>query len=119
MFVRLGAAICGAALMFACSSAAVAESGIVATETQGLTVRIESFEGPLDLLHAALVGRDQCRRRRLGIDQALYPGLGLPEGSVPHSEAAARRVISLPMHPYLDDDTQRAVVVALQEAVAG
>jgi len=28
MFVRLGAAICGAALMFACSSAAVAESGI-------------------------------------------------------------------------------------------
>ncbi len=28
MFVRLGAAICGAAIVFACSSAAMAESGI-------------------------------------------------------------------------------------------
>jgi len=28
MFVRLGAAICGATIMFACSSAAMAESGI-------------------------------------------------------------------------------------------
>ena len=28
MFVRLGAVICGAAIMFACSSAAMAESGI-------------------------------------------------------------------------------------------
>ncbi len=72
----------------------------------------------------------EARMKQLGVPTAVhYPlplhlqpvfaGLGLPEGSFPHSEAAARRVISLPMHPYLDEDTQRAVVVALQEAVGG
>lgn len=50
--------------------------------------------------------------------QPVYAGLGQGEGSFPHSEAAARRVISLPMHPYLTDEAQREVVVALKRSVA-
>jgi UDP-2-acetamido-2-deoxy-ribo-hexuluronate aminotransferase len=50
--------------------------------------------------------------------QPVFAHLGQKEGSFPHSEAAARRVISLPMHPYLTDEQQQVVVTALAEAVA-
>jgi UDP-2-acetamido-2-deoxy-ribo-hexuluronate aminotransferase len=40
-------------------------------------------------------------------------------GSFPVSEAAAARVISLPMHPYLTEDQQATVVSALKDAVCG
>ena len=49
--------------------------------------------------------------------QPVFAHLGQKEGTFPHSEAASRRVISVPMHPYLTDDQQRAVVDALAEAV--
>ncbi len=51
--------------------------------------------------------------------QPVFAHLGHEEGSFPHSEAAARRVISLPMHPYLAEADQVKVVAALKEAVAG
>jgi UDP-2-acetamido-2-deoxy-ribo-hexuluronate aminotransferase len=50
--------------------------------------------------------------------QPVFAHLGLREGTFPASEAASRRVISLPMHPYLTEDQQRQVVDALAEAVA-
>jgi UDP-2-acetamido-2-deoxy-ribo-hexuluronate aminotransferase len=50
--------------------------------------------------------------------QPVFANLGLKEGSFPISEAAARRVISLPMHPYLTDEQQQGVVDALTQAVA-
>ena len=50
--------------------------------------------------------------------QPVFANLGQKEGSFPASEAAARRVISLPMHPYLTDEQQQAVVTALAQAVA-
>jgi len=50
--------------------------------------------------------------------QPVFAHLGQGPGAFPHAEAAARRVISLPMHPYLDEATQRQVVAALVEAVA-
>jgi UDP-2-acetamido-2-deoxy-ribo-hexuluronate aminotransferase len=50
--------------------------------------------------------------------QPVFANLDYAAGSFPLSEAAARRVISLPMHPYLTDDQQRAVVDALAQAVA-
>jgi UDP-2-acetamido-2-deoxy-ribo-hexuluronate aminotransferase len=50
--------------------------------------------------------------------QPVFENLGQKEGSFPASEAAARRVISLPMHPYLADEQQQAVVDALAQAVA-
>ena len=51
--------------------------------------------------------------------QPLFQSLGLREGAFPHSERASRRVISLPMHPYLGEEQQRAVVAALRAAVLG
>ena len=50
--------------------------------------------------------------------QPVFAYLGQKEGTFPHSEAAARRVISLPMHPYLAEADQVKVVAALKEAVA-
>lgn len=51
--------------------------------------------------------------------QPVFSNLGQGEGSFPVSEAAARRVISLPMHPYLTEDQQVRVVAALKESVTG
>jgi UDP-2-acetamido-2-deoxy-ribo-hexuluronate aminotransferase len=51
--------------------------------------------------------------------QPVFQSLGLREGAFPVSERAARRVISLPMHPYLGDEQQRQVVAALRAAVLG
>jgi len=50
--------------------------------------------------------------------QPVFAHLGQGEGSFPVSEAAARRVISLPMHPYLSDADQVKVVSALKVSVA-
>jgi UDP-2-acetamido-2-deoxy-ribo-hexuluronate aminotransferase len=50
--------------------------------------------------------------------QPVFKDLGHHEGDFPASEAAARRVISLPMHPYLTEEQQRQVVDALAQAVA-
>ena len=43
-------------------------------------------------------------------DRSLY-------GQLPHSQRAARRVLSLPMHPYLDEAAQDRIVDALAAAV--
>jgi len=50
--------------------------------------------------------------------QPAFAGLGLGEGSFPKAEAAARRVMSLPMHPFLDEATQDRIVAAVRAAVA-
>jgi UDP-2-acetamido-2-deoxy-ribo-hexuluronate aminotransferase len=49
--------------------------------------------------------------------QPVFADLKQGLGSFPVSEAAAARVISLPMHPYLTDDQQTIVVDALRDAV--
>jgi UDP-2-acetamido-2-deoxy-ribo-hexuluronate aminotransferase len=50
--------------------------------------------------------------------QPAFAGLGHKASDFPISEAAARRVISLPMGPYLSESDQRLVADALIEAVA-
>ena len=50
--------------------------------------------------------------------QPAFAGLALGEGTFPKSEAAARRVLSLPMHPFLDEAQQDRVVAAVKGAVA-
>jgi len=45
--------------------------------------------------------------------QPAFDSLRLNEGSFPVSESAAKRVMSLPMHPFLDVATQEQVVNAL------
>jgi len=49
--------------------------------------------------------------------QPVFRHLGQGPGSFPVSEAAARRVISLPMHPYLTEADQAQVVQAVRESV--
>jgi len=51
--------------------------------------------------------------------QPAFSNLGLGRGSFPVSKAAAERVISLPMHPYLTEEQQFEVLGALREAVVG
>ena len=48
--------------------------------------------------------------------QPVFEALGQPAGSFPVAEAAARRVISLPMHPYLTEEQQVEVVKAVRQA---
>ena len=49
--------------------------------------------------------------------QPVFADLGLGAGAFPVSEAAGRRVLSLPMHPYLTEAQQASVVQALRAAV--
>ncbi|MDY0068033.1 MAG: DegT/DnrJ/EryC1/StrS family aminotransferase [Steroidobacteraceae bacterium] len=49
--------------------------------------------------------------------QPVFAYLGQGAGSFPVAEAAGRRVISLPMHPYLTEKQQEKVVTALKESV--
>jgi len=49
--------------------------------------------------------------------QPAFAELGQGPGSFPVAEEAAKRVISLPMHPYLTDEQQVTVVQALRDCV--
>lgn len=49
--------------------------------------------------------------------QPAFAHLGLRVGSFPVAEQVADRVMSLPMHPFLDESSQRRVVSALDEAM--
>lgn len=51
-------------------------------------------------------------------EQPVYTSLGYCYGDFPASEQAAREVISLPMHPYLEPDEVERVVQAVQRALA-
>lgn len=45
--------------------------------------------------------------------QPAFAGLGYAKGSMPQSEAAADRVFSIPMHPYLTAPVQQQIAAAL------
>jgi dTDP-4-amino-4,6-dideoxygalactose transaminase len=49
--------------------------------------------------------------------QGAYEDLGLPQGSLPVSEAIHREVLSLPMGPHLDEEQTNLVIQATREAV--
>jgi len=51
--------------------------------------------------------------------QPVFAGLNLPEGSFPTAESAAKRVLSLPMHPYLTDVELERISSALGVACQG
>lgn len=50
--------------------------------------------------------------------QPAYQALCRISGSLEHSDAVAARVMSLPMHPYIDLETQKTIVDAVAQAVA-
>jgi UDP-2-acetamido-2-deoxy-ribo-hexuluronate aminotransferase len=49
--------------------------------------------------------------------QPVYAGMGLGRGAFPHAERAAERVLSLPMHPYLETAQIERVADAVRSAV--
>ena len=61
------------------------------------------------------VSRRPCTIRYRSIEQPAYAHF-FPNASFPVSEALAREVLSLPMHPYLDEATQRRIVDAVRTA---
>ena len=50
--------------------------------------------------------------------QSAYQSLCRISGSLEHADAVASTVMSLPMHPYIDIETQERIVRAVAEAVA-
>ena len=46
-----------------------------------------------------------------------YSGYGSGEGDLPHTEAAAREIFSLPMYPSLTEDEQAQTIAALRDVV--
>lgn len=51
--------------------------------------------------------------------QTAFSGLGYSTGDFPVTEDTAAHVLSLPMHPYLEEKQQRDVIAALTCALAG
>lgn len=49
--------------------------------------------------------------------QPAFAGLNRPAGSFPVAEAVAARVMSLPMHPYLDGNDMEKIVAAVTESL--
>jgi UDP-2-acetamido-2-deoxy-ribo-hexuluronate aminotransferase len=47
--------------------------------------------------------------------QPAFAALAKPEGSFPVSESVAKKVMSLPMHPYLDESVMDRIVAAVTE----
>ena len=50
--------------------------------------------------------------------QEVFQGLGYAPGDFPVSEAAAGRIFSLPMHPYLAKDDQERIIGIIRDAVS-
>uniref|UniRef100_A0A7V5CUB9 DegT/DnrJ/EryC1/StrS family aminotransferase n=1 Tax=Acidobacterium capsulatum TaxID=33075 RepID=A0A7V5CUB9_9BACT len=50
--------------------------------------------------------------------QPVFASMHLPEGSFPVSESAGKRVLSLPMHPYLTPPAMQSVASAVKAALA-
>ena len=51
--------------------------------------------------------------------QLAYRNYPVAGNGLPVSDRLAREVLSLPMHPYLDEDTQDRIVGALRAALCG
>jgi dTDP-4-amino-4,6-dideoxygalactose transaminase len=50
--------------------------------------------------------------------QPAYAGYGKGPGSLPVSEKLSLQVLSLPMHPYLDEATAKRICEVVLEAVS-
>jgi len=79
-------------------------------------VQVDERDRVLASLHDAGVGAGIHYPTPLHLT-AAYADLGLGRGAFPVAEAAADRILSLPMYPHLTADQQDAVVEALATAV--
>lgn len=81
------------------------------------TLQIDERESVLDFLTAASIPTAVHYPVPLH-EQPAYSTLSRKVGSLCHSEAAGRRVFSLPIHPYIKIETQERIVEALMAAVS-
>ena len=51
--------------------------------------------------------------------QAPYEHFPKPDGGLPATETLAQQAVSIPMHPYLDQDAQDRIIAAVIAAVSG
>jgi UDP-2-acetamido-2-deoxy-ribo-hexuluronate aminotransferase len=49
--------------------------------------------------------------------QPVYASFGFKKGDFPHAERAAERVVSLPMHPYLNESLIEKVVTSVKKSL--
>ena len=81
------------------------------------TIQVENREAILDSLKNA--GIPTAVHYPVPLHrQPAYQSLCRISGNLEHADAVAARVVSLPMHPYIDADTQERIVRAVAEAVA-
>jgi UDP-2-acetamido-2-deoxy-ribo-hexuluronate aminotransferase len=52
-------------------------------------------------------------------EQPVFAPLGYKYGDFPAAESAAREVLSLPLNPYLTEEDQDRIIVALRQALRG
>lgn len=78
------------------------------------TVRVPNREAVQDALKAAGIPTAV----HYPIPLNLQPAVADPDVRLPLGDAAAREVLSLPMHPYLAEDQAQMIAQALQAAVA-
>ena len=45
--------------------------------------------------------------------QIVFSGLGYKSGDFPVSERCSKSILSIPMHPYLEDDEQNKIIEVL------
>jgi dTDP-4-amino-4,6-dideoxygalactose transaminase len=81
-------------------------------------VQVDDRDRVLDELGATGVGAGIHYPTPVHLTRA-YAGLGHRPGDFPVAEAAAGRILSLPMHPHLTETAQEQVVSRLVAAVAG
>ncbi len=80
------------------------------------TIQVENREMVLEKLKAASIPTAVHYPVPLH-RQPAYQALCRISGNLEHADTVAAKVVSLPMHPYLDIDTQKSIVRAVAEAV--
>lgn len=81
-------------------------------------IQVDDRDRVLHELNAAGVGAGVHYPYPIHLTPA-YAGLGRGPGAYPVAEAAAARILSLPMHPHLTFEQQHCVAEALRSAVEG
>lgn len=81
------------------------------------TIQVENREPVLERLKAA--GIPTAVHYPVPLHrQPAYQALCRSSGNLEHADAVAARVVSLPMHPYIDIDMQENIIRAVADAVA-
>lgn len=82
------------------------------------TVQVDDRDGLVAALASAGISAAVYYRHPLH-DHPAYRAFPVAPGGLPVSERAAGRVISLPLHPYLQEEDQTRVIATVRRAVGG